>query len=382
MRVVPLLVFLLAVAASGRADPLYRLDVSAPEARGEVVQNIPLVHVRGQALRGGTLVSDVVIAIDISESAFMPSGRDVDGDGVTGRMAPRGIRRADGSRRRTRAWTTDSGDTLFESARALAREVIRGLPAERTRVALLTFSDGVRVRRRLGSPSEALRTLERLRPPTSPGGTDIARAIRIGRSVLGRDEDRAKLMLIFSDGQPTRPRPGGPAIDATLHAARKAAGVGVEIHAVALGAEPAVGRAVFAELARLGGGRYARAPEPGPLLAALPLEHSASLVDVDIANLTTGADARAVRLFPDGSFDGYVALVPGRNQLAVRARSDDGREVGAFRTVHFRPSPEPTEGDAALRSELRDRAVHIGLADRARRPRAVERSLEIESAGD
>jgi hypothetical protein len=383
MRLLSFLLLLTLPGVAG-ANELYWVDVSSPEPRDEVVSRVPFVRVSGQARRGAMRPVDVVLAIDLSESTFVASGRDVDGDGVVGRMRFASTQRMDGSQRPPRTWTTDRDDTLFETGRALARDLLASIPPDRVRVGLITFSDRVKVRARLGSPERALRALERLRPPLAPGGTDVARAIRVARSVLGSDDDgRAKLLLVVSDGKFTRPIPGAPADDAARLAAQRAARKGIEIHGLALGRSRGRDLRAFADLAEITRGVIASVDAPEVVLAALPIEGAPGLENVLISNATTGARGRAVRLFPDGTFDGYIELAPGRNQLAIRARADDGREVGAFRTVVFTPTDELSDADRArleaMRLELRDRSLHIELAHEASASRGIVQSVEIEA---
>jgi hypothetical protein len=77
---------------------------------------------------------DLVIALDLSASAFLPSGVDVDGDGIVGRIT----RQSAGA---SRPSTSDSGDTVFEAARTGARHVLEALSGSSARVGLITFAE-------------------------------------------------------------------------------------------------------------------------------------------------------------------------------------------------------------------------------------------------
>jgi hypothetical protein len=152
---------------------------------------------------------DVVLALDTSASAFLPSERDVDGDGVVGALSERGTRWAGGSPRAARAWTTDPGDTVFELSRALARRLMHSLPQQGVRVGLLTFSEQIRVRARLGSAENALRALDSLRVPFHPGATNLGGAIRAGEDMLApwSRNRRDRILVLLSDGRATWPGP-------------------------------------------------------------------------------------------------------------------------------------------------------------------------------
>src|SRR6185295_16657816 len=118
------------LATQASAQDAAHLELSQPPARETVRGPIGWVQVAGRVASGVRPPCDLLIAIDVSESAFLPSGADVDGDGVVGALSSRGMLRADGSRRPTRTWTTDPGDTVFELSRVLARRVLESLSGE------------------------------------------------------------------------------------------------------------------------------------------------------------------------------------------------------------------------------------------------------------
>ena len=100
-----------------------------------------------------------------------------------------------------------------------------------------------------------------------------------------------------------------------------------------------------------------------PLLIDEPRLRSLRPEEVVIENLTTGERARAVRLLPDGGFDGFVPLAAGENMLQIEAVLADGLRASDRLSVHYeRPVPE-TETDrrnaARLLVELRRRTEAI-----------------------
>ena len=74
--------------------------------------------------------------------------------------------------------------------------------------------------------------------------------------------------------------------------------------------------------------------------------------------------ARAILLFSDGRFDGFVPLARGENILEVRALLADGRSQRIRRVVHYeQPEAETLEdrrNTAGLLVELRHRTREIG----------------------
>lgn len=376
-----LVLFLTALVPDRAQADEARLLLCEPEARESVQGLLPLVHVAGRIARGTDEPLDLAIALDVSESVFLPADFDVDGDGVAGRLRVRSTRHSDGSVRQVRGWTTDAGDTVFEAARTGARRALGSLRGENARAALLSFGEETRVRARLGAPGRAREALEAMRAPADPRATDLARAIRVATSLLEayRGDGRRKVLLLFSDGHATRP--GAPAMAnvSALRAARAAARHGVEIHSVAFGPDAAGPRSSYASLAESTGGSFATARELGGLLAALPHPVLAeSVAELEIANATSGEHGRALRLAADGRFDAFVPLVPGPNRLSVRALTRDGSSLVARRTVYFDPPRAATAGDRALVRALRLRSLEIELAGFAATGSGVGGRLEIE----
>ena len=107
------------------------------------------------------------------------------------------------------------------------------------------------------------------------------------------------------------------------------------------------------------------------------------LEDVLIESSPIGQPGRAVRVFPNGSFDGYVPLAVGKNLITITGRMENGETRSATRTVYFeRPSnPSPADELAAeeLRETLQDRKVEIELLAEMRRAGPPQmRQLTVE----
>jgi hypothetical protein len=89
-----------------------------------------------------------------------------------------------------------------------------------------------------------------------------------------------------------------------------------------------------------------------------------------------------VRVFSDGSFDGYLQLQPGQNDVTIEARAPDGSQLRIERTVHYSTPERTTVGDlkraAELSKALRARTAETELAARAHRELPLRRSLQIE----
>jgi len=104
---------------------------------------------------------------------------------------------------------------------------------------------------------------------------------------------------------------------------------------------------------------------------------------VVIRNATTGAPARALRLFPDGSFDALVSLTEGQNVLRIEAFASDASGAYLERTVDRLPGS--AAGDEAaqgreLLSKLRQRTAEMeAWAEVEQRRQEQRRSLTIEA---
>jgi hypothetical protein len=360
--------------------PWVALEAPAPDA--ELESPLPLIELRGRAGTAERLGLDLVLAIDASPSALYPSGRDLDGDGITARLRqPLG---AGGALRPARWWTTDEGDTVLRAELAAARELLRRLDPQRDRVALLSFAARSRVRAALGPPARVRRALASLAVPLRRGGTDLASALRVGAGLLGdpargqQQPPRARLLLLLSDGEATEPAPPAYARRAVLRSAQQAAARGIRIHALALGDNPD-GAALLAELAELGGGRFAQVLRSGDAAQLLPAPPLGEIAALELHNRSAARPGRALRLFADGSFDGFLPLVPGANLLELRVRSRAGASCELQRRIHYTPGAARTAAELAPLRELRDalalRSLQPELAARARL-----RRLRIEPA--
>jgi hypothetical protein len=127
---------------------------------------------------------------------------------------------------------------------------------------------------------------------------------------------------------------------------------------------------------------------PGDIEEVLSEVRLAGLESVTIRNLTSGRDGRAVRVFADGSYDGFVPVEPGPNQLEVRARMSDASTASGTVDIFVERAEVQSEQERAddqrLLDELRARTAETELLEeqeRARKQRG-ETSVEIEVEKD
>lgn len=365
------------------------LEVEAPAPGSLVEGGVPWMEVSGWAVAGRSVRHDIAVVVDVSGSTAIASGSDVDGDGKLGKRRLREPWR----NFNPRYLSNDPGDTILAAELLATHRLIAALDPGRSRVALLGFAGRTRLYAPLGSAGGEIESaLERLDQQFSSGMTNLADATELATEVLlagarGEDEAPQRSILILSDGYPTSPGDAHQAAEAALEAARTAAGAGVRIYTFALGIDSANEGDVFSEMAKISGGEYVRIPNPGEVVHVLPRIDLARVAELEITNRTSGRHARALRSFSDGSFDAYVPLVEGENQLVVTARGRSGGVRSVERTVVFRSRHPHTPAEEAaveheweaLRKRLRARTLETRLAVQMRaRQDSRDRSLQVQ----
>ncbi|RIL01386.1 MAG: hypothetical protein DCC71_17945, partial [Proteobacteria bacterium] len=380
-----------AARAAGDASAALRID--APPAQSSV--SLPLVEVRGQAAARPLAAHDLVLVLDVSESSLLPSGWDVDGDGARGGTDPDWLAQL-AARPEVppdliaRLREQDFDDSVLAAELAASRALLARLePGARYRVGIVVFSDTARVAAPLGASREALAdALAAVRDGFHRDlrGTNFGDAIGAAQLLLqpetpgqpsGPPSGRDQSILLLSDGTPTLPPHGDRARQHALYAASAAAAADVRVFTFELSRDAAT-RGVLGEIAQRSGGRFERLERPGDAIARLRRTDLAGLEELRIVNATTGAPARAVRTFPDGSFDALVELAPGANRIRVEVRTTTGgRAAGERVVVRSAPAGAP-DGARALLEELRRRTQETALwAEMERERRAPKGELEI-----
>jgi hypothetical protein len=335
--------------------------------------------VRGWAGTGLRGQHDVVIVVDRSASTFRSSGVDVDRDGVTGRDLSQDEPHAV-------TWTTDFGDTIVSAELLAARRLIERLDPNTTRMGLVSFGMNAKLEAPLGSSrADLLAALDAI-PPEPRGGTYMYGALDEAISALASvpvppGERRQRQILLFSDGIATAPEPARAAQATAVHAARNAARANARISAFALGPAAAAGSRQFEEIARANGGELVVLDSPADVVEFVPYMSFTRVARVALENATTREPGRAVRLFPDGTFDGFAPLAPGRNELRLTVTSEGGASATVTRWVSFEKGLPDPEALARFKRMLEVRALETELAEKARikRERILKKQLEIRT---
>jgi Mg-chelatase subunit ChlD len=369
-----------ALATPARAERVY-VDVDTPRSGDAVQEPIALVEVRGWAGTGLRGKHDVVIVIDRSGSTFRASGVDVDGDGIVGRQFP------GDPPEEIVLWTTDFGDTIVSAETLAARRLVERLDPATTRMGIITFGGNAKVEARLGSTREQLlAALDGLQPWPNENGTNMYGALETAIDLFESapheaGPPRQREILLLSDGVPTSPPiPMGAAQRISVHAAENAARAHARIYAYALGPTAGAARDRFEEIVRANGGELLVLEAPGDIVEFVPYLSWTSIKGVRLENATSGEGGRAVRLFPDGTFDGFAPLQQGRNELRFTATSQEGTEASVTRWVTFDKTVPDAEKLERFRKMLEVRAIETELAERARskREKQLEKQLEVK----
>jgi hypothetical protein len=362
------------------------------------VTRLPLIEVAGGAGRGAGAGWDLVIVLDLSESTLHPSGLDLDGDGPEGRTDPAYLAAfqptgfAGPSLAKRMRDEFDFEDTILAAELEAAGVLAARVAGPRMRTGLIGFSDGAQRLAPLGSSPVALaRALGALRNQLGEHlrGTDYAAAIEAAHSMLVPDPEvvldgRQRAIVFLSDGAPSLPVfDGDRGRAAALRATREAGLDGIRLFAFAFGEEGAAATGLLTEMADWTEGRAQRVDQPEQLVTALRELNLVDVARVVILNATTGVPARALRLFPDGSFDALVSLAEGPNLLRIEAFAGDGSGVYLERSVERQAGS--AEADEAARgrellSQLRQRTAEMeAWAEVERRRQQQRRTLQIEA---
>jgi hypothetical protein len=388
----------LAASRAEAAESRVQLEIEYPADGAVVGRSACGLFVAGRAVAHERLLRrfDLAIVIDTSGSTMGPSGADIDGDGSVGAIVrvPLGFGRAEPQ-------SSDPGDSILAAEVAAARRLLALVDRRLTRVTVVTFSGRApgsplgQVHGRAARTREPLtrdydrieRALDRVLAEEPAGGTNMAAGIQQATlELLGMDGARSspdpeslKLVLFFTDGQPTRPH-DTPAdnVRAVLEAAAQARLATLRIYSFALGPEALDGPIASIDMAALTGGTFVPVRNAGDVVELIETVDFTQVAEVGLRSATTQEDSYPFRATADGGWGGLVPVVPGINRIEVVARAADGSKARRWLEVRFDPDGESPSLPKSF-SFQRNRLLEECLRDLRRHRRSVEaiRAREI-----
>ncbi len=379
-----------------------QIAVFQPEDGAVIRSAIEFIAIEGRSGIGKTIGQDIVIAIDESLSTFDAIGRDVDGDGRIVRtgpfptrqpftrqpspgrwVTPRPMRKRDDSS--IWKWSSDYDDTVIEAELLAVRDLLRQLNPHTTRVAIISFAGSAQIRSQLGAPDEALRALDGYEVHLDWSGTNPASALLLAIDLLADARKPSELsqwtVVLLSDGK--LPESDGKAVSTrTVEVARLLSRLGIQLKVFALRPAAVEEPGFLEDVSMQSDAELIHVETAADLvsdIAAVPLT---GLVNVDIRNLRTGEPGQVIRVFPDGSFDGYLHVEPGKNEFEVIASMRSGAQVTLTREIVLqvpdRLSAEDLADAERMKQALQLRTAEMELlAERLDRKRK-ELVLEVE----
>jgi hypothetical protein len=398
---------------AGAISTTLKLEIEEP-TDGSIVGSPEGAFVAGRALAllGEFKRFDVVIVLDTSASTNGASGADINGNGIVGAGGLSGIFKQ-----------TDPGDSILAAEVAAAKKVLESLDPRNTRVGLVTFAgtsdqydpytrqvysdnypDAITEEALTTSYERVSRALDRVLKRGPEGQTNMTEGVRQAvkelkgfRGGLSKpDPGSQKVVLFFTDGQPTAPYPhefSRENVNSVLRAASQARRADVQVHTFAIGPEALDGPIACVQLAAYTGGYFTPVSSPGDLPAVVDTVNFANLETLEVRNVTNGETASETIINADGSFGALVPVQPGLNRLRVVAKAADGTSTQAEVTVSYAPGAPSTQLPrelVAMRNRLLERRL-IALkrgrieaereaADRARKELEIKIKSEREKA--
>ena len=372
--------------APGAADEQVWIDLRAPADGTQQTLPVGMVEVSGSTGAGRLKFYDVAVAIDLSASTRLRSGVDVNENGVVGKSAPY-IREDYWGSASPAELCDDPGDTIAAAEIMAVRRLLGLLNPERTRVAIIAFGDKAEIAAPItATRAEVLAALDVLDKKHGwYGGTNYSAALDASREALlaapvDPKRERKRSILFLSDGYPTLPPPEPLPAKAAITAARLVGGAAIKIHSFGLGPEAARGRDVLDLMSRLSDGSLTEIERPGEVLFHLPAVELSEVAEVQLENETSHQPGRAVRLLADGSFDGFVPLTVGRNEVRITAVGVGGGRQELRREVTYSPGTGQAEQVqmevSRLRELLKARSIEVEMAREIQRAREQRHEMQ------
>jgi len=375
-----------------------RLSIDFPPPGAILDQGLPFTLVAGwvQTDKDLNLPYQVILVLDTSGSTSLPSGLDLDNDGIVGETPPL-YRESQGLLGRN---NTDPDDSILAAEVLIGQRFLDLLDPEKTRVGLVVFAgdfalDGYHSN--LETPDASLESpltprykelkeaLTRIGLRGAFGGTNIAAGIRCAIAALAGSRSSKKLIVLLSDGPPTFPVGSGNIADPedkilALSAAHLAYYSGIRIDVWAIGPRARERSFTLREIARVTKGHFVPLRRPEDLIQQLGEIRFVEIEGMEIKNLTLGRAAQQSLLTPDGFFIAKVPLVEGLNRIKARAWATDGSTREKIIPLYWYPggSLRQLDLDLDLTTHSLISLRHLLQLERERIIRSNRERLQLE----
>ena len=357
-------------------DGKIHLALKAPLADQELSVAVPWLEVRGSVSGGELAGADVILALDLSNSALHASGYDVDGDGDIGENRYE-IRDGDKWNRPYKIWVTDPDDSIARAELAAAETLVRALEPTGARFALITYHSRAYVKAELGPAADTLEAIGKIRLQVDKTGSRLTEPLRKAEWMLKRSRREGPnqpppAVVLFTDGLPTTISQRSRDLVRFRALAEDLSEFGTRVYVLGFGEDAPEDDEIAPILASLTGGHHLHVNGDPSRLEVLTGPSNWDLLDLSIENLSGSEPARALRSFPDGSFDAFLKLREGENQVRVRLHDNHGRSLSETHRVIYRAPASASEeqlleGEAIL-ARLSERLREIELASSRKRP--------------
>jgi hypothetical protein len=197
----------------------------------------------------------------------------------------------------------------------------------------------------VGEPDAVLEALGDFPAAHPRTRTDLTRLLERSAKLLddatpGTEPARPRTILLLSLGRPSAPDGVHWSSRRAIEHARELGERGIALWAIPFGRADT---SFLHELTRSSGGNVVPLDRLDPQFG-VPGPSDLRPRELEIENLTSGAEATHLRVFPDGRFDAIVPVESGANTIEIRAVLADGYRTTLRRSVHYERarSVEPT----------------------------------------
>jgi hypothetical protein len=268
-------------------------------------------------------------------------------DGILGKLFNIGFSRMSFfSKKPVKLMNTDPDDSIFAAEILAAKELLRLLNPETTKIGLVTFNGDLADDGRSSVPStpdaflehpltndyekidDLLTDIYNNREPQ--GGTNMGEGLQMAiGAVTFNQKQTHKIIIFLTDGVPSFPHGSANVTDPedkeyALSYARNAQTESIRIDTFAIGGEALSDPSTVQGIADITGGIYKAVKRPNEIITKLAETKFFRLESIEVKNVTLGKPAQDLLFGPDGSFMATLPVAFGHNLITATAKASDG----------------------------------------------------------